>query len=577
MIPTVEKPHEGLSSYLNWKDRTPDINESISKAFARISENSESQWGVFNGDTAYSIGGIQEHKLIRKIIQEAPPENKDFYVLDIGAGNFEWGRTLAKYLNAEKDIPKDIKIHIIGIRGENNLDKAVTELGCCKLYEFGQFQVEKLQDEFQKRGLQLANKVDLIVSRWCFRHLVDPVGTFTQAYDILRPKTGHLLLDGFHFLQENEDIEDKKFDEKMTRLCLEMGAPFLTRKHHEGGSINDFVMCKPDDQPCHLHKQYLGIEKLEGPGWDVGSGTITRFKELKKNDIEAISLPYEPDEYRGDKNMYERFRQNGLLHNSDFVWQPLQDKDIHKKTPPFHIAIASRDEEAIERYLKEGCDINESNDRGATPLHLAIEHNNYKLFSLLIEKGALTNLCTRGGYTLLHTAMQYDMSGCFIQDLIAAGADVNKPSKEPLLMPLDYAIKHKNVKAAELLLAKKANVSYANHVSLESDPTFSSIQHLLPKRWDTLKEFETIIDHIKEKRDWVLFTDPNESFSYICKRSPKSGIKPKLIRVTVNPEMSHFVRGYLNEIAKRSKAEVSRGDGKSIKSMIPSLELRIGY
>ena len=170
------------ATYLSWKERTSEINHSIYRAFQAIVSDTKSEWGRFNGNDTYSIGGIKEHKLMRKIIQEAPSGTKDFYALDIGAGNYQWGRELAKYLNEKKDIPKDATIHIIGIRGETNLDKVVTELGQCRLYEFGQFQIETLMDEFQKLGLQLANKVDLVVSRWCFRHLVDPVGTFTQAY-----------------------------------------------------------------------------------------------------------------------------------------------------------------------------------------------------------------------------------------------------------------------------------------------------------------------------------------------------------------------------------------------------------
>lgn len=551
-----------------WKSRTSEINHSISKAFQAIAQNTKSRWGWFNGSDTYDIGGIKEHKLMRKIIREAPPKCKDFYALDIGAGDYQWGRGLAKYLNAQKDILKDVTVHIIGIRGETNLDKAVTELGQCKLYEFGQFQIETLENEFQHRGLQLANKVDLVISRWCFRHLVDPVGTFIQAYDLLRPKTGHLLLDGFFFLHENEKMRDESldFNGRMTQLCLETHAPFLTRYHDSVRSLDHFIINKPDGRPCHLQKQYLGIE-YTGEGWQIGSETVTRFKELKKTDVKT-SLLHKGD-YRGDKDLYEQLRQNGLLHNSDLVWGPLQGKDANKKTPPLHIAIASGDEEAIYRCLQEGCDINESDDMGSTPLHLAIKHNNYKLFSLLLKKGAQTKLFA-SGCAPLHLAIQYDLDGCFIKALMKPNGFARSST------PLEFAIKHKNVKAVELLLEAKAIVNYKNRRSLDRDPTFSSIQHLLPNRLSELEGFDTIINHI-QKGDCVILTYPNGRSVYIFKKSTQQEEQCKIIRVTVNPETLLLNNWNYEEIKDLSECEAEFAFREDISRVVPHVELRFGY
>lgn len=557
-----------------WQSRTSEINYSISRAFQAIAHHTKSGWGAFNGSDTYGIGGIKEHKLMRKIILEAPAECKDFYALDIGAGNYQWGRKLAKYLNAKKDIPKDVTIHIIGIRGERNLDKAVTELGQCKLYEFGQFQIETIMDEFQKRGLQLANKVDLIISSWCFRHLVDPIGTFTQTYDLLRPKTGYLLIDGFFFLHENEKMDEKSvnFNVRMIQLCLETQAPFLTRRFDCARSLGHFIVSKPDDHPCHLHKQYLGTEDQVSE-YQIGSETVTRFKELKENNIEVAPLLWE-GEYRGDKDLYEHLRQNGVLYSYGSVWGPLQDKDANKKTPPFHIAIAEGDEEAIDRCLTEGCNINQSDDTGATPLHVAIKHNNYKLFSTLLERGALIKFFA-GECTPLHLAVQYDFNGCFVEDLIKAGANVNIKLDELFeISPLDYAIKHKNVKAVELLLVAKAIVNYKNRQSLDSDPIFSSIQHLFPKKSSELEGFDTIMDHIK-KGDCVLFTYPGSDWGYKFKKPTQLEEDGKRIRVTVNPETRLLNDGNYKEIKDMSGCKGCH-DHREVRK-VPHLELRFGY
>lgn len=561
------------SPYLSWKDRTSAINGFIDLAFKKRAGNTKSEWGLFNGSYAYYLGGIKEQKLMRKLIQKAPRECKDFYALDIGAGNFQWGRALAEYLNTKKDIPKDVTIHIIGIRGETNLDKAVTELGQCKLYEFGQFQIETLIDEFKQRGLDLLNKIDLIVSRWCLRHLVDPVGTVEQALELARPKTGYLLIDGFYFLYENERMSESiNFNERMTRLCLETCAPFLTRFYNAEGSLNHFVLNKPDDQPCQLRKQYLGIQELYLERWQIGSEIVTRFKDLKEKD--EITPLLSKGDYRGDKGMYEWLRQNGLLHYSDLVWGPLHDKDANKKTPPLHLAIAKGDEEAFYRCLQEGCDINESDELGLSPLHLTIKYNKYKLFSLLLEKGALKKLFA---YTPLHLAMQYDFNGCFITDLIAAGVNVNiKPNRfgKVGVAPLDLAIEHKNVKGIELLLAAKAYVNYENRKLLDNDPIFSSIKHLLPKRLSELEGFDTIITHIKNG-DRVLLTYPDSDDCQAFQRSTQLEEGGKLILVTVNPETRLLDDGNDEEIKDISGCQMSLEFKKLIGK--PDLQLRFGY
>lgn len=564
-------------TYLSWKERTSEINLCILSAFKAIAGNTQSQWGWFNGSDSYGISGIKEHKLMKKIVREAAFGNKDFYALDIGAGDYQWGRSLAEYLNKKKDIPEDVKIHIIGIRGETNLDRAVTELGQCMLYEFGQFQIEAIVDEFQRRGLQLTNKVDLAVSRWCFRHLVDPVGTFAQVYDLLRPKTGYLLLDGFYFLHENENMSDKSlyFNGRMIRLFLETGAPFLTRRHDDNRSLDHFILNKPDDRPCRIKKQYIGTA-YPGYGWQIGSETVTRFKELKEKDAKITRVLYEGD-YRGDKALYEQLRQQGLLNNSALVWGPLQENDANKNPPLLHTAIASSHEEAIYQCLREGCDINESDDKGSTPLHLAIKHNNYKLFSFLIKNGAKTKLFA-GESTPLHLAILYDFNGCFIKDLIEKGAEVNlKPNKFYVsnATPLGLAIEHKNVKAVELLLVAKAIVSYKNRRSLDSDANFSFIQHLLPKRLRELEGFDTIIHHIQEG-DSVILSYPNSTLGQEFQNSAQKKEERKIIRVIVNPETYLLDDENYEEIEDISHCKAKLVFEEDI-SKDPHLEFRFGY
>ena len=263
-----------------------------------------------------------------------------------------------------------------------------------------------------------------------------------------------------------------------------------------------------------------------------------------------------------------------MLNESSAGWGPLQEKDANKKTPPLHIAIVKGDEEAIAQCLIEGCDINESDNTGATPLHLAIQYNNYQLFSALLEKGALTKLFA-DGCTPLHLAVQHDFNGHFVEDLIKAGANVSIKSDEYSgLSSLDYAIERKNIKALELLLEAKANVNYKNRKSLDSDSTFASIQHLLPKRLSELEDFDTIINYIKEG-DCVLLAYPGKSWGHKFKNPIQLKEDGKLIRVNVNPETRLLDDDNYEEIKDMSGCE----ENLEVRDMDkqPHSELRFGY
>src|SRR3990167_8095058 len=120
-----------------------------------------------------------------------------FYVLDVGAGDFSWGKALVRYINKENLSPK-IKVHIVSVTGEKYKGVDIQEIGSCKQYNIGAFNIENIEDIFSKSkeiGLKDV-KFDWIVSRYTFIHLVDPAGTFSQCYDLLKPG-GFISMDAF--------------------------------------------------------------------------------------------------------------------------------------------------------------------------------------------------------------------------------------------------------------------------------------------------------------------------------------------------------------------------------------------
>jgi hypothetical protein len=336
----------------DWKQRPEIVQKEIQGAFDAISGNTRSEWGLYNGAYEYEIAYVDEQKLIKTIIENAPPSQKDFYFMEIGAGNFQWEYSLSEFVKEQKLDQEGRHIHIIGLRGETNLDPEIVKESGCTVYQFGKFQIENLIDELEKRGLHLQSQVDAIVSRWTFRHLVDPLGTFVQAYNLLRPKTGHLMMDGFFFLTNNEEMKKSDPNIRMEKLLLDTKAPFLVVPFDNGRSLNQFILQKPDDLSLALPMRYLTCRRPGGRPI-IGSDRVTVFDRTPQNHDEKIlsreilntiaSDLYASDEnyyyvlsVRGDRPLYERLAKNKIWGYADAFpnapyWLPLVEAELPTK------------------------------------------------------------------------------------------------------------------------------------------------------------------------------------------------------------------------------------------------------
>lgn len=113
---------EKVKGYLNAVNRTKDINFSIDLAFNKLKNQGFSDWGLQNGQDNYNIFVVSENYMLQHLINKYPTQ-KDFYVLDVGAGNFQFAKNQAKFINtqiAKKILPNDISVNFISIRGESN-------------------------------------------------------------------------------------------------------------------------------------------------------------------------------------------------------------------------------------------------------------------------------------------------------------------------------------------------------------------------------------------------------------------------------------------------------------------------
>lgn len=91
-------------------------------------------------------------------------------------------------------------------------------------------------------------------------------------------------------------------------------------------------------------------------------------------------------------------------------------------TGSIHSAAKDGKTDVVKRWLSLGGDINEKDQRGATPLHCAIEGGSKEVVALLLSKGADIQLTNDIGNTPLHEACWRGQLET-VKQLIATGAN----------------------------------------------------------------------------------------------------------------------------------------------------------
>lgn len=537
------------SQTLDWNQRPSNVRDSINSAFDRLVKQDSSSWGWYNGSQKYYMCGIDEHVLLKTLIKQAPPGKKEFNVLEIGAGNFQWVQNLAAFLDKQTDLPKDIKINIIGIRGESYFGNRLIETDRCKIYSLGAFKVEEIFSQLKEKGFDLENKADLAITRWCFRHLADPVGTFQQTYQLLRPESGFFLLDGFYFLtNENHLDEVKSHDRKMTRLILDTKAPFLTLRVNDGHALNHFVLKRLDDGKCNIPMSYENFSVHGGSrSYQIGSSHVTCFKRLsQEEDSENFTEPdfgdHFSDRLYGNKNLFDFMKKNRIFIMPGSTWYPLQEKDNSRMVPPLHQAVLNEDITAIKKCLSRGDDIDETDSFGNSSLHLSIQKKNLDIFQLLLQSNPDLESENQYNITALNEASVIDTSGEFLQALLARNANIDSKSSSGKT-PLQRAISAKNIRAVEILIQAGANISQSDYELLDNKE-FSSLheRNIIPlKIIHTIGALPNILSWIQSGHCVVLHNNGNNAMMF--HDSKLTNKHPELIYFNIYPYKELLMEG----------------------------------
>ena len=464
---------------LDYTQRPTELKKEIDKAFKDASTRLE-PW-LCNGCSEYETWKLRVNQLLDTLIQEAPPDRKEFTVIDIGAGNCSWGMYIADFFATKPYNRPDFTLHIISTQAETkSAIPEYEERGRCKIHNLHGVKAEEFFEELEKREFHLQNEVDLAVTNMCLIHLCDPAGTFPQIFNMIRPG-GIFLFDGFVFALEGQEAFEQEFlptpraNANLIQLLLDTKAPFLTQGEAACSLFNSYILRRPDTTPCLLPMSYSGIRQIPWGGFlgasntQIASHRVTEFRrQPQPGDLPFMFPSRRYGDFYGDKQLFDWLKGNNLFRDEWQHWQYLQDPDAQ----PLCDAIWNNDSSAIHQLLAfPDTDINAPDKVGQTPLHCLVRAT-YKMefctlvstFDTLLKRNANIHFCTKQGLSPLHYAAGYDRKGTFVPVLIQAGGLINQKAvgDDDLtfnnLTPLDCAVGAKNLKAVEILINSGAQI-----------------------------------------------------------------------------------------------------------------------
>lgn len=291
--------------HLSYKDRPEELKVVVENSFKAVSQDTVSSWGIYNGSVQYNLfGNNSEYKILDKYVCSSM--KKEFYVLDIGAGNFQFSNALVKHIQANSIYNQKI-VHIFSIRGELNKDIEVINHSNIFQYNFGSFAIENIECEFIKRGFDMKGKIDFAVSHFTFLHFADPLGTFVQVFDLLN-ENAILTTDTFRYniksTGDNLIAEDKYSSTLMLAgFLIDMGHKVLLHDCSSGRSYPRIAVKKCNNKDLEIPLEYFDINQSNIK--QNAANCIITFKPIKLLPHYQYNEFGEDDDYFGDKALYE--------------------------------------------------------------------------------------------------------------------------------------------------------------------------------------------------------------------------------------------------------------------------------
>lgn len=314
------------------------MQNSIQTMLNALFRKPRSDWGCTNDSTRDKFFHIDNFLLVGEVLKlalEHHPSEKAFNIIDIGAGNHQWGKDLLNYIQKHNPYPGKM-INIYSVGAENNSQKPIRN-NQCTLYCLGKFAVENFRTTIANKAPILNGNIDFALSSWCLQHLTDPVGTLVEIYNALRPKTGHMLFTGFRSILLTEEMLQNGISQQQIKeldainptisslnviaLLKLMNIPFLRLIYQLEYSFDQFLIQRNSTDPLeasnidyidninlHYRNQKRGTYNNPNNQLCIRTSAYLVKSIEKPLTIEMLTDNSKPYRFHGDKDLYERVR-----------------------------------------------------------------------------------------------------------------------------------------------------------------------------------------------------------------------------------------------------------------------------
>lgn len=331
-VPVQEEQEPQISSLAQRPER---VQKKIDYIFEGIKNNT--YWGLYNGSEWYEPIGIDEEILVRKLVALG---KKDIYLMDVGCGKGDWGRNIKNILETNHKNSKT-RFHIFSITGGQECPEETIQKGNITLHQLNQFKIENIDEELIKRGFNLKNKTDFIVSHWALRHMVDPIGTVDRLYGLLNPAGGKMSSNGFFFKLDTSEMRIN-FPNDYPHILTNSNASTLFREYNLTRSMDQFLLERNNKKSLDLPLKYTGtIEGISSYRFQCNGETVTEFQLTKPigdtpliEELGKKKSCYNRDHYcvKNDKQckaLYARLKKQGFFNTPKTEKKRIQKNSEH--------------------------------------------------------------------------------------------------------------------------------------------------------------------------------------------------------------------------------------------------------